>query len=59
MFAKLRTTKYLKTEATTDSASMEFAGQMQRIARVYHYGLREKLIILARVLPTLSEIYLD
>ncbi|HCD5422577.1 TPA: phage virion morphogenesis protein [Klebsiella aerogenes] len=26
MFAKLRTTKYLKTAATADSASVEFAG---------------------------------
>ncbi|MFP2424710.1 phage virion morphogenesis protein [Enterobacter ludwigii] len=42
MFAKLRTTKYLKTGATADSASVEFAEQVQRIARVHHYGLREK-----------------
>ncbi|MCX8972087.1 phage virion morphogenesis protein [Citrobacter portucalensis] len=43
MFAKLRTTKYLKTAATADSASVEFAGQVQRIARVHHYGLRERV----------------
>lgn len=43
MFAKLRTTKYLKTAANADSASVEFAGQVQRIARVHHYGLREKV----------------
>lgn len=41
MFAKLRTTKYLKTAATADSASVQFAGQVQRIARVHHYGLRD------------------
>jgi phage virion morphogenesis protein len=43
MFAKLRTTKYLKTAATADSASVEFAGQVQRIARVHHYGLRDRV----------------
>ncbi|EOY5741563.1 TPA: phage virion morphogenesis protein [Enterobacter bugandensis] len=39
MFSKLRTTKYLKTAASEDSASVEFAGKVQRIARVHHYGL--------------------
>jgi phage virion morphogenesis protein len=43
MFAKLRTSKYLKTAATADSASVEFAGQVQRIARVHHYGLRDRV----------------
>lgn len=43
MFAKLRTAKYLKTAASADSASVEFAGQVQRIARVHHYGLRERV----------------
>lgn len=43
MFAKLRTTKYLKTAATADSASVEFAGEVQRIARVHHYGLRDRV----------------
>ena len=43
MFAKLRTTKYLKTAATADSASVEFTGQVQRIARVHHYGLRDRV----------------
>jgi phage virion morphogenesis protein len=43
MFAKLRTTKYLKITTSADSASVEFAGQVQRIARVHHYGLREKV----------------
>lgn len=41
MFAKLRTTKYLKTAATADSASVQFDGKVQRIARVHHYGLRD------------------
>lgn len=43
MFAKLRTTKYLKTAATADSSSVEFAGEVQRIARVHHFGLRERV----------------
>lgn len=43
MFAKLRTTKYLKTSASADSASVQFAGQVQRIARVHHYGLRDRV----------------
>ncbi|MDN4366796.1 phage virion morphogenesis protein [Citrobacter portucalensis] len=43
MFAKLRTTKYLKSAATADSASVQFAGQVQRIARVHHYGLRDRV----------------
>ncbi|WAM45142.1 phage virion morphogenesis protein [Edwardsiella piscicida] len=43
MFAKLRTTKYLKTTASTDSASVQFDGSVQRIARVHHYGLRDRV----------------
>ena len=43
MFAKLRTTKYLKTAATADSASVQFDGKVQRIASVHHYGLRERV----------------
>ncbi|EPH6426859.1 phage virion morphogenesis protein [Escherichia coli] len=43
MFAKLRTTKYLKTAVTADSASVQFDGKVQRIARVHHYGLRDRV----------------
>lgn len=43
MFAKLRTTKYLKTAASADSASVQFEGKVQRMARVHHYGLRERV----------------
>nr|WP_249426896.1 phage virion morphogenesis protein [Enterobacter bugandensis] len=43
MFAKLRTTKYLKTAATADSASVQFDRNVQRIARVHHYGLRDRV----------------
>ncbi|TCD11473.1 phage virion morphogenesis protein [Lelliottia amnigena] len=43
MFSKLRTAKYLKTATSADSASVQFEGKVQRIARVHHYGLREKI----------------
>lgn len=43
MFAKLRTAKYLKTAASADSASVQFDGKVQRIARVHHYGLRDRV----------------
>lgn len=43
MFAKLRTAKYLKTAASADSASVQFEGAVQRIARVHHYGLRDRI----------------
>lgn len=43
MFAKLRTTKYLKTAVSAGSASVQFDGSVQRIARVHHYGLRERV----------------
>lgn len=42
MFVKLRTTKYLKTAASADSASVQFDGSARRIARVHHYGLRDR-----------------
>ncbi|EMW94414.1 phage virion morphogenesis protein [Escherichia coli ThroopD] len=43
MFAKLRTTKYLKAAVSANSASVQFVGQVQRIARVHHYGLRDRV----------------
>lgn len=43
MFSKLRTAKYLKTAASAESASVQFEGKVQRIARVHHYGLRERI----------------
>ncbi|AMA24379.1 phage virion morphogenesis protein [Klebsiella pneumoniae] len=43
MFAKLCTAKYLKAVASPDSASVEFEGRVQRIARVHHYGLRDRV----------------
>lgn len=43
MFSKLRTAKYLKTAASANSASVQFTGKVQRIARVHHYGLRDRV----------------
>ncbi|WP_380184851.1 phage virion morphogenesis protein [Kalamiella sp. sgz302252] len=42
MFAKLRTAKYMKAKGTADDAVVEFTGNVQRMARVHHYGLRDQ-----------------
>ncbi|MDQ0433496.1 phage virion morphogenesis protein [Pantoea agglomerans] len=42
MFVKLKTTKYLKIKATSDNAEVAFVHAVQRLARVHHYGLRER-----------------
>jgi len=42
MFAKLRTHRYMKAKATADEALVEFAGRVQRIARVHQEGLRDR-----------------
>ena len=42
MFKKLRTAKYMKTQASPNEAVIEFAGNVQRMARVHHYGLRDR-----------------
>jgi phage virion morphogenesis protein len=43
MFAKMRTNRFLKTEASPDSAVVTFADQVQRIAQVHQLGLRDKV----------------
>ncbi|HKT28753.1 phage virion morphogenesis protein [Dyella sp.] len=43
MFAKLRTAKYLKTNATADAAEVAFTGRTERIARVHQYGLTDRV----------------
>ena len=43
MFTKLRTNKYMKAKATGNDATVEFAGSVQRMARVHHYGLRDRI----------------
>jgi len=42
MFAKLRTAKYMKTQASPNEAVIDFAGNVQRMARVHNYGLRDR-----------------
>jgi len=42
MFAKLRTARYLKTKGSSEAAVVEFAGRVQRIARVHQEGLKDK-----------------
>ncbi|MGF6474763.1 phage virion morphogenesis protein [Pantoea dispersa] len=42
MFAKLRTAKYMKAHGSSDEAVIEFTGRVQRMARVHHYGLRDR-----------------
>lgn len=42
MFAKLRTAKYMKAQATPDEAVVQFTSRVQRMARVHHYGLRDR-----------------
>lgn len=43
MFSKLRTTRYLKTSATSNSAVVGFVGEVERIARVHQFGLRDRV----------------
>lgn len=42
MFSKLRTNRYMKVKGDSNSAVVEFTGRVQRMARVYHYGLRDR-----------------
>ncbi|MGE6581974.1 phage virion morphogenesis protein [Vreelandella aquamarina] len=43
MFTGLRTAKYLKIKTTADEAAVGFLGRVARIARVHHYGLRDRV----------------
>ncbi|WNJ80513.1 phage virion morphogenesis protein [Cedecea neteri] len=43
MFSKLRTARFLRVSSSVNSASVAFVGQVQRIARVHHYGLRDRV----------------
>ena len=43
MFAKLRTTTYLKAEGSSDAAVVRFASEVERIARVHQFGLRDRV----------------
>jgi phage virion morphogenesis protein len=43
MFSKLKTAKYLKAQAGADSAEVAFVPGVQKLARVHHYGLRDRV----------------
>lgn len=42
MFTRLRTVKYMKARGSANDATVEFAGRVQRMAQVHHYGLRDR-----------------
>lgn len=42
MFAKLRTSRFMKASAGNDAAVVEFTGKVQRMANVHQYGLKDK-----------------
>ena len=43
LFPKIRLSKYLRTSASSESAIVSFTHQVQRLAQVHHYGLRDKV----------------
>lgn len=43
MFSRLRTTKYLRASSSVNAASVQFVSSVQRIARIHHFGLRDKV----------------
>lgn len=43
MFAKLKMAKYLKAQANANEAVIEFTPNVQRLVRVHHYGLRDRV----------------
>ncbi|PPC68821.1 phage virion morphogenesis protein [Pantoea sp. ICBG 985] len=43
MFTKLKTAKNLKAQADANQAEVAFTGRVQRLARVHHYGLRDRV----------------
>ncbi|KAA5974465.1 phage virion morphogenesis protein [Pantoea sp. M_8] len=43
MFAKLKTAKYLKAQANAHAAEVAFVPGVQKLARVHHYGLRDRV----------------
>lgn len=42
MFAKLRTARYMKANSNPNEAVVEFAGRVERMAAVHHFGLRDR-----------------
>lgn len=43
MFKKLRLSRHLRAYALTNEAVVEFVGRTARIARIHHYGLRDRV----------------
>jgi phage virion morphogenesis protein len=43
MFAKIRTTKYLKVKATGDQIEVGFFGWVARVAHVHQFGRQERV----------------
>lgn len=43
MFAKLKTAKYLKAQADDNAAEISFVPAVQKLVRVHHYGLRDRV----------------
>ncbi|WP_455852637.1 phage virion morphogenesis protein [Pantoea endophytica] len=43
MFAKLKTAKYLKAQANATMAEITFVPGVQKLVRVHHYGLRDRV----------------
>ncbi|GHK95677.1 hypothetical protein ECZU23_00960 [Escherichia coli] len=42
MFAKLRTSRFMKAKGSDSAAVVEFTGKVQRMARVHQYGLKDR-----------------
>lgn len=42
MFAKLRTSRFMKATAGNDAAVVEFTSKVQRMVNVHQYGLKDK-----------------
>lgn len=43
MFTKLRTARNLRARSFANAAVVEFIGRAERIARVHHFGLRDRV----------------
>jgi phage virion morphogenesis protein len=45
MFQKLRAAEHLKAQGLMDEAVLEFVGRADRIARVHHFGLEDRVTL--------------
>lgn len=43
MFARLRTTRYLRVQSTANAALVTISGRVARISRVHQYGLTDRV----------------